>query len=510
MKRLLVFLLCTVIVLSLCACGKEEPSIAPESGPSVTLSSEQTTDTPPQPEQAAPAPMPAPAPVPEAPVEQVPPAFVPTVSGEQDSYNLTWGEMQSPDFWIALCDDPQAIRMTEEEIEAYNASIAGLFETDVEDLASWPETMSRAKLLKLLNHYGPTPDSDYYTPDGPITPAQRAEMGENRNTTAVAEQTPVQYGFVTRNTILRTFPSPVPLYDSPSAWEYDKAAETAFKIWEPVLILHTSADGQWYLARAYDYLGWLPVTDAALCDRQQWLELCDALQNQRLTVTAARLALDGSFHNPEIDGTVLKMGTRLPLVFYKVADNAISDNCHIVQLPLREKDGRLKLVSARIPKQEDVCEGELPYTTEILLRQVFKLLGHRYGWGGTADGWDCSSICQDVFRTMGVDLPRNSGSQRKIPGCIDTSDMTAQQKTDALATLLPGAMLEMPGHQTMYIGRFEGEDYVIHATHGVYDTQGRLYEANSVIVSSVQARRSNGKSLLENFRGFSMPAVLEQ
>ena len=88
--------------------------------------------------------------------------------------------------------------------------------------------------------------------------------------------------------------------------------------------------------------------------------------------------------------------------------------------------------------------------------------------------------------------------------------MTAQQKTDALATLLPGAMLEMPGHQTMYIGRFEGEDYVIHATHGVYDTQGRLYEANSVIVSSVQARRSNGKSLLENFRGFSMPAVLEQ
>jgi hypothetical protein len=57
----------------------------------------------------------------------------------------------------------------------------------------------------------------------------------------------------------------------------------------------------------------------------------------------------------------------------------------------------------------------------------------------------------------------------------------------------------------MYIGTFEGEAYVIHATHGVYDGKGDFYNANSVIVSSVEAFRSNGKSLMENFRGFSMP-----
>jgi hypothetical protein len=34
-----------------------------------------------------------------------------------------------------------------------------------------------------------------------------------------------------------------------------------------------------------------------------------------------------------------------------------------------------------------------------------------------------------------------------------------------------------------------------------------FYNANSVIVSSVQALRSNGKSLLQNFRGFSMPVA---
>jgi len=501
MKQVLVFVLCTILSLSCCACGQDVGIIGSADGPTTVVVGQQNQNT------AAPQPETPPVSVEPTPTVEPDVPALPTVSGEQDRYNLTWAEMQSADFWIALAEDPQAIRMTPEEIAEYNQAMALSYDTDVEDLASWPETLNKAKLFSLLNNYGPTPDSGYYTPDGPITPQQRAEMGENRNASALQDVNPVGYGFVVNNTILRTFPSAVPLYDSPDAWEYDKAAETAFKIWDPLLVLHTSADGQWFLVRAYDYLGWLPITDVGLCDRATWSDLCTALKDDHLTVTAARLPLDGSFHHPEINGTVLKMGTRLPLLSYKVADNAVADNCYIVQLPLRGEDGQLELVSARIPKQEDVCVGDLPYTTETILRQVFKLLGHRYGWGGTADGWDCSSICQDVFRTVGLDLPRNSGRQRRIPGCMDVNDATDQQKTDALATLLPGAMLELPGHQTMYIGAFEGEHYLIHATHGVYDSSMGFYEANSVIVSSVKAFRSNGKTLLQNFRGFSMPAA---
>lgn len=500
MKRVLILTLCSCLCLSCCACGQQDSApIGDPAGPEVQIQAEpQSVPVTPAPESVIPQP-----PAPET--------AVPTVSGEQDSYNRTWGEMQNADFWIALADDPQAIRMTPEEIVEYNRAITLLYDTDVENLSGWPETLTMAKLLDLLNHYGPTPDSGYYTPDGLITSQQRTAIGENRNASAVQTENPVRYGFVVNNTILRTFPSAIPLYDSSHDEEYDKAAETAFKIWEPLLVLHTSADGEWFLVRAYDYLGWLPVTDVGLCDRTSWDELCTALTENQLTVTAARLPLDGSFTQPRLDGTVLKMGTRLPLVADAAScDNAIADNCHIVQMPLRADDGSLEVVTARIPLQEDVCVGNLPYTTEAILRQVFKLLGHRYGWGGTADGWDCSSICQDVFRTVGLDLPRNSSRQRRIPGCMDVKDTTDQHKTDALSTLLPGAMLELPGHQTMYIGRFEGEDYVIHATFGVYDGQGQLYKANSVIVSSVQAFRSNGKTLLQNFRGFSMPATLSQ
>ena len=487
MKRLLSTLICAAFLLSLCACSQqEEPAPA---DPPAQSEPEMPADTPPAPE---------------------PPASEPLVLEHADRHPITlaWPEMQNADFWIGLTEDPNAVRMTAEEIRTYNAAVAASYDTDTENLAAWPDVLNSAKLYSLLNHYGPQPDGGYYTPEGRITSDQAFRIGENRNTAAVLTENPVRYGFVTENTILRTFPDATPLYDSPDSWEYDKAAETACKIWEPVLVLHTSADGLWYLARAYDYLGWLPVSDVALCPRAQWDDLCDALQNDRLTVTAARLPLDGSFHYPELDGTVLKMGTRLPLVHdAQDADNAIGDNCYIAQMPLRREDGMLTVVNVRIPLQEDVCEGELPYTTENVLRQVFKLLGHRYGWGGTADGWDCSSICQDVFRTMGFDLPRNSNRQLKIPGFVDVDGQSSSKKADALSGLLPGAMLEMPGHQTMYIGRYEGGDYVIHATHGVYDTNGVFYEANSVIVSSVQSRRSNGKTLMECFRGFSMPVA---
>lgn len=492
MKRMISLALCAAALLLLCACGQPDPSVGEQAGPTVTLSGQPVSEEPSQPEQSA-----APA--------------LPTVSGERDPYTLAWDEMNSADFWIALAEEPQAVRMTAEEIRDYNAAIAQTAGTDVTDLGTWADTLSKSELLALLNHYGTMPDSGYYTPDGPLTTRQQSEIGANRNAAAVATENPVQYGFVTRNTILRTFPSAIPLYDSPDSWEYDKAAETAFKIWEPVLVLHTSADGQWYLVQAYDYLGWLPVSDAALCLRATWDSLRNDLSRHCLTVTAARLALDGSFSEPALNGVVLKMGTRLPLeTAAGSADNATADNCYIVQLPVRQEDGTLGLASARIPLQEDVCQGFLPYTTEHVLRQAFKLLGHRYGWGGTADGWDCSSICQDIYRTMGLDLPRNSSRQKNIPGSSGTAAFTAGQKTEALSALLPGAMLELPGHQTLYIGRYQGEDFVIHATHGVYDGQGRFYNANSVIVSSVQAGRSNGKTLLENFRGFSLPVALSR
>ena len=499
MKKLTALLLFVFTLLSLCACGQDIGFIGSEDGPSVVIPSQPLTEVPaPQPQQP---------PVQEQPpVEEQPVDFI--LTGEMDPFNHTWPEMQSADFWISLCEAPQEIRMTAEEIADYNLSLSSVNGTKVEKLIAWPSVLSHWELSELLDRYGDKPDSGYYTPTGPITADQQAQMSANRNKSAVINQNVVQYGFLTENLIMRTFPSEVPLYDSAETWEYDKAAETALKLWEPVLALHPSADGKWLLVQAYDYLGWVETEKVAFCDREYWQTLCDAMKTDYLTVLAPRLPLDGSFYMPGQHNIDLKMGTVLPLAVGETeSDNAIADNCYIVLLPRRAEDGSLETYTARIPKNEDVMEGCLPFTTENLLRQVFKLLGHRYGWGGTQEGWDCSSICQDAYRTVGIFLPRNSGNQRRVPGAYPVEGQTAAQKQTVLDGLLPGAMLELPGHQTMYIGTFEGESYVIHATHGVYDAQGDFYNANSVIVSSVEAFRSNGRSLMDNFRAFSMPEV---
>ncbi len=491
MKKLTAILLCAAALCALCACqGTTPPPQTPTEAPVQT----QTE----QPATAAPT---------EAPVQTpTDPAGV-TVSGDMDPYNRTWTEMQTADFWIALCEEPQAVRMTEEEIDAWHEALPGVSGVNVEDLSAWPESLSRVALLDLLSYYDPTPSGDYFTPSGAITTDQQQAMNENRNEHALADQNPVRYGFVVENALLRTYPSSISLYDYFNDYEYDKSVETAFKVWEPVLVLHTSADGEWLLVRAYDYLGWIRTEQVALCSRDQWDRLRADMKEDYVTVLGPRVAMDGSFDYAEQHTVILKMGTVLPLVpGSNGADNACDENCYIVRLPLREKDGQLKTVTARLPKSEDVTEGCLPYTTENVLRQAFKLLGHRYGWGGMVEGWDCSSICQDVYRTVGLFIPRNSGNQRQLPGNLAVNGVSASGKQMFLNELLPGAMLELPGHQTMYIGTFNGESYVIHSTHGVYDQHDRFYNANAVIVSSVNAYRSNGLTLMDNFRGFSVPA----
>ena len=109
--------------------------------------------------------------------------------------------------------------MTAEEIADYNAALAGVEGADIEDLSAWPQQLSAGRLLALLRTYGEAPDSGLYTPEGPITADQQATIRGNRNEAALAADNPVQYGFLTENVILRSWPSSLPLYGSPDSPE---------------------------------------------------------------------------------------------------------------------------------------------------------------------------------------------------------------------------------------------------------------------------------------------------
>lgn len=405
--------------------------------------------------------------------------------------------MDDPDFWAAQCEKPDEVRMTSEQIAAFNAAAVENPETLCVDLDKYPEKVGRTVLEHAIQTYGLSPDSTFYTGKSLITGIQQAAINKNLNLAAVLDENAVRWGFIVRNCALKTFPSTLPLYTEPDDVEYDQTRETTLHTWERVAVLHISADGKWMLVQAYNYLGWAAVSDVALTDRASWMKLSS---EDFVMVRGARVALGGSAHSAEINGTVLTMGTRLPLAEQAKIDNAGVTNAYAVLLPVRGAGGALKTVPVRIPHSEDVCLGYAPLTDRELLRQVFRLLGQRYGWGGMFGGWDCSSICADAYAVFGVMLPRNSNRQTLVGTPYDVSGYPDGQKLEQLSKLRPGALVELQGHMMFWLGTVDGKGYVIHSTYGFQAPKQGFYIANSVVVSSLDVQRKNGMSILANVR----------
>ena len=86
-----------------------------------------------------------------------------------------------------------------------------------------------------------------------------------------------------------------------------------------------------------------------------------------------------------------------------------------VWLPVRD-------ATARCLRHRRCCRGTptrapapLPLTRANLIRQAFKFLGERYGWGHDYNARDCSGFVSEVYRSMGVLMPRNTSDQARSP-----------------------------------------------------------------------------------------------
>src|SRR5690606_11860390 len=83
----------------------------------------------------------------------------------------------------------------------------------------------------------------------------------------------------------------------------------------------------------------------------------------------------------------------------------------ILELPMRGDDGRLAFAPALLQKKEGSAADYLPLTRANLIRQAFRFLGERYGWGHSYNGRACSGFVSEIYRSMGVQIPRNTSAQ---------------------------------------------------------------------------------------------------
>ncbi len=405
-------------------------------------------------------------------------------------------------YWNARFETSDALLLTPEQIAQLNRRIMETPAANVMDPAALPDTFDGPALAAAMSAF-PSPVGLYL--NGQPVPEEYYEaIRANIRDAAVFSDMPLRYGFAVNHTLMKAYPYGDTLSDSPDDPEWDDLANSGVPVNEPLAVYFFTADGKYAYVRSAICPGWVPAEDIAVCqNKAEWLDARN--MSQILVVTGEKVYLESSLDDPQASEKMLAMGTVLELV--SMPDAAVSDRMswynYVVRLPFRNEDGSFSQRLALIPANRDVSVGYLPFTSGNILSQAFKSLGNRYGWGGMLHSQDCSAYVRDVYRCFGLNIPRNTTWQSAMPVQITSlTEMDTEAKTAFLRTLAPGAILQFPGHEMLYLGEADGRFYTINDVSSLLsplepaETRSRL-RVRSVILNDLSTLRTNGHTWLE-------------
>ena len=413
-------------------------------------------------------------------------------------------EMLDPQYWIDKLDDAGEIIMTADNIQSFNEDIRSELSDYVVDLKTLPKCKSKTALEQCINI--DFPKEAAYVDEKKLEEDYWTDLRKQLNLQGLQDINPVQYGFTVRRTNLKIFPTPDIISDAADDPAYDQFQNSAVLACEPILIYHQSLDNKWLYVQMYNCGGWVQAFDVGICpDWESWLKYQE--KDEFLVVTGNKIKLDSNFEAPEISNMEFSMGTILTLAdkseIPAFIDGRVPYDSYVVKIPVRRSDGAFSYKLALIPVSKDVSAGFLSYTRDNIIRQAFKTLGDRYGWGGMLEARDCSALVLEIFRCFGFELPRNSQPQGMGPGKISNlSELCIPCKSKLLDELLPGATLHFPGHVMIYLGKDKGRYYVISAlgSFAEFDSQSdvaKIIRTRTVVVNDLNIKRANGKQWLE-------------
>ena len=391
-----------------------------------------------------------------------------------------------PIFWIEALEKPHDILMNPVEISEFNKRNINTYYKLV-DIKNIENQISRRDLTLKIREVSEVPDSSRYNTSGRrLNNTDYAMLKAKLNLGAIEDENEVKFGLSWKRTQMKAFPLQAPIYTEPGDYEFDIFMETAIYPLEPMAIYHESLDGEWYFVQIYNYTGWVPKKDIAIADKEDIFRYID--HDNFLVVITAQMEL-------EVDSqkVLYDMGVKVP-----IASNYNGDY-HLGILPSRLENGQLKMNYVSIPRDHKVHVGHMPYTRANIIRQAFEFHGERYGWGGMFNARDCSAFIMDIYRSFGINLPRNASQQgRKSYGVFHSPSQ-----------LVPGTPIYMVGHTMLYLGQHNGEHYMIHDFAGFYrrNSKGEFeYErVMRVLVTPLSIHSSKGRtfrSSLYNGRDF--------
>jgi cell wall-associated NlpC family hydrolase len=398
-----------------------------------------------------------------APAREVPATLTVPPSGV-----LGVGEAQlTPAFWIGQQAQPDRVILDPAAIAAQNAKLLQL-DPSMHDLRALPPTLDRDRVLGWVKPLSTLPTHPLYDVHGKPVPAATLQVvADNAALGAIPAQQKTRYGLVVRRAALRGFPTTLRVFSDDDETDIDRFQETAEFPGTPVVIAHTSADGQWLFVISPRYAAWTQKENVAEGSAAQVFGYAD--KKPYRVVTGASVRTVFTREQPALSQLQLDMGTRVPLLTDLPPDQPVNGQTpytsHVLQLPLRDAAGKLQFAPALLQKNTDTAADYLPLTRANLIRQAFKFLGERYGWGHAYDGRDCSGFVSDVYRSMGVQMPRNTSRQAISPALahrVFTDKDSHEDRIAAAQALQTGDLVYIPGHVMMVLGQYNGQPYVIH------------------------------------------------
>ncbi len=373
-----------------------------------------------------------------------------------------WPRHRDADFWLSRLAHPDALVLTAEGIAALHAKIDKL-----DDIANDPGALlspvaAEPVLAKQLAAFSDTRRAA--RPGGGLVLVTGASPSDEffRRIEAVmaSYEATSRARLVHEVTALRCLPIDDGLYEIPVDAAFDLLLCSTLRPGEAVREVSRHQDG-WSLVRTPYSYGWVrtdalsaPLSDvdfAAYLRPKAWLVVTE----DRVPISRAR---DGRAPFLEV-----RRGLRLPLL---EAGMCNGHRCFRTRAPTRSglAFGWIRADQAHV--------GYLPLTQRQVVKRAFAMLDQPYGWGGLGGNRDCSQYLMDLFAMFGVNLPRNSAAQ-SLSGSelVDVSTAVRAGSLEALDRVLDSqppriALLYLPGHIMLLLGRDEGDYYAIHQVSG--------------------------------------------
>jgi hypothetical protein len=280
---------------------------------------------------------------------------------------------------------------------------------------------------------------------------------------------------VIRDTNVRILPTHIPAFYSlnmaTADWYPFDTMQTAFiAVDTPILILHKTLDGTWYLIMTPNYIGWIPRQDIAFVNKtfiHKWQTGHYVVANK---------------DNVAIFRLQTRMGILYPV--YKTTKNY---NKIFVAVSNSNQNAVIKI--ANLPRQYSK-KFPIKITPENIATMANAMLDQPYGWGDLYGYRDCSGTLLDLFTGFGIWLPKSAIADVLKSGyqVIYFSGMNNSEKEKTiLAKAIPFlTLIHKPGHIMLYIGKYHGQLYVFHATWGLkkvyfFPKEGRARIGGTVI-----------------------------